>query len=241
MSSSVDLAWGAAGARALAPVCDVLVLVDILSFTTSLTVAVGRGVEVWPYLWGTDGAEQLARDIGAEQLARDIGAVLARGRHAGVGPTLSPASLMELEPGTRLILPSPNGSSIAHSAARGGVPVVGACLRNARAAGELLQAYERVGLIASGERWTDGSLRPAYEDLIGAGVLAAALVRAGAAASPDAEAAAAAALRPRPLEECPSGLELVDRGFAEDVRIAGERDVTTVVPLLQSGRFSAAG
>jgi len=232
MTSTVDLAWGAAGARALAPVCDVLVLVDILSFTTSLTVAVGRGVEVWPYLWGTDGAEQLARDIGA---------VLARGRHAGVGPTLSPASLMELEPGTRLILPSPNGSSIAHSAARGGVPVVGACLRNARAAGELLKAYDRVGLIASGERWTDGSLRPAYEDLIGAGVLAAALVKAGAAASPDAEAAAAAALRPRPLEQCPSGLELVERGFAEDVRIAGERDVTSVVPLLQSGRFSAAG
>ncbi len=231
MTRTVDLAWGAAGARALAPECDVLVLVDVLSFTTSLTVAVGRGVEVWPYLWGTDGAEQLARDIGA---------VLARGRHAGGGPTLSPASLLELEPGSRLILPSPNGSSIAHSAARGGVPVVAACLRNVGAAGALLRTYDRVGLIASGERWSDGTLRPAYEDLIGAGALAAALVRAGAAASPDAEAAAAAALRPRPLAECPSGIELIERGFADDVRIADERDATTVVPVMQSGRFSAA-
>ena len=228
---SVDVAWGATGARHLAERTDVLVVVDILSFSTSLSVAVERGVQVWPYAMGSDGAEQLAREIGA---------VLARGRSTRQGPTLSPASLFELEPGTRLVLPSPNGSAIAHAAVSGGLPVVSACLRGAAAAVRLLAGYERVGLVASGERWPDGSLRPAYEDLLGAGVLAGGLVKAGFVSTPDAAAAAAVAARPRPLAQCPSGEELVERGFAVDVEIAEQRDVTDVVAVLKSGRFSAA-
>jgi 2-phosphosulfolactate phosphatase len=231
MTASVDVAWGSAGARDLAGRTDILVLVDILSFTTSLTVAVARGVEVWPFAPSSDGAEQLAREIGA---------VLARGRSTRSGPTLSPATLLDLEPGTRLVLPSPNGSAIAHAALGSGVPMAAACLRNGAAAARLLGGYERVGVVAAGERWSDGSLRPAYEDLLGAGVLVAALYRTGATGSPDADAAAAVAARPRPLAECPSGRELVERGFPQDVDLAEERDVTDVVPLLQSGRFSAA-
>jgi 2-phosphosulfolactate phosphatase len=229
--SRVDLAWGSAGARWLATCSDVLVVVDVLSFSTSLTIAVDRGAQVWPYTWGSDGAEQFARDIGA---------VLARGRSTRQGPTLSPASLLDLEPGTRLVLPSPNGSAIAHAAAGSGVPVVAACLRNARAAADLLRGYDRVGLVASGERWSDGSLRPAYEDWLGAGVLADLLLRSGFAGSPDALAAAAAAARPSALAGCASGEELVAKGFAEDVALAEERDVTSAVAVLQSGRFSAA-
>ena len=231
MSSSVDVAWGAAGARSLATACDLLVIVDVFSFSTSLTIAVDRGAQVWPYPWGSDGAEQFAREIGA---------VLARGRSTRQGRTLSPASLLDLEEGTRLVLPSPNGSAIAHAAASSGVAVAAACLRNAKAAVELLSTYDRVGIVASGERWSDGSLRPAYEDWIGTGVLVEGLLARGTAGSPDAEAAAAAALRPRPLAECASGIELVAKGFGEDVELAEQRDVTAVVALMQSGRFSAA-
>ncbi len=223
--------WGATGARNLAEHCDILVVVDVLSFSTSLSVAVERGAEVWPYALGSDGAEQLAREIGA---------VLARGRSTRQGPTLSPASLFDLEPGARLVLPSPNGSAIAHAAVSGGIPVVSACLRGATAAVQLLRSYGRVGLVASGERWPDGTLRPAYEDLVGAGVVAAGLVAAGYRASPDAAAAAAAAKRPRPLAECPSGVELVERGFAADVTIAEQRDVTEVVAVMTSGRFQGS-
>jgi 2-phosphosulfolactate phosphatase len=209
--------------------CDVLVVVDVLSFSTSLSVAVARGAEVWPYSDGSDGAEQLARDLDA---------VLARGRHTDQGPTLSPASLLDLEPGTRLVLPSPNGSAIAHAAATGGVDVVSACLRDAAAAVALLRGYDRVGLVAAGERWVgDGSLRPAYEDWVGAEVVAAGLVAGGAAGTPDAVAAAAAAERIVPLERCPSGLELVGSGFASDVALAAERDVTDVVAVMSAGRF----
>jgi 2-phosphosulfolactate phosphatase len=175
MPGRVDVVWGATGARAIAPDVDVLVVVDILSFSTSLSVAVERGAEVWPYLEGNEGAEQLAREIGA---------VLARGRSTRQGPTLSPATLLDLEPGSRLVLPSPNGSAIAHAAVSGGVPVVSACLRGASAAVETLRAYDRVGLVASGERWLDGTLRPAYEDWLGCGVLVRGLVSASRLPSP---------------------------------------------------------
>ena len=231
MTDTVDVAWGAAGARYLASTCDVLVIVDVLSFSTSLTIAVDRGAQVWPYPWGTDGAELFAREIGA---------VLARGRSTRQGPTLSPASLVDIEPGSRLVLPSPNGSAIAHAAASSGLPVAAACLRNAAAAAAVLSAHRRVGIVASGERWGDGTLRPAYEDWLGAGVIARALLAAGADGSADADSAAAAAARPRSLLDCPSGRELVDRGFSRDVELAQQRDVTGVVALMQAGRFSAA-
>jgi 2-phosphosulfolactate phosphatase len=228
---SVDVDWGATGARNLADSSDVLVVVDVLSFSTSLSVAVERGAQVWPYAMGSDGAEQLAREIGA---------VLARGRSTRQGPTLSPASLLDLEEGSRIVLPSPSGSAIAHAAVSGGLPVVSACLRGAAAAVSLLAEFGRVGLVAAGERWPDGTLRPAYEDWLGCGVLALGLQAVGHLASPDAVAAAAAAGDPRPLADCPSGRELVERGFAADVELAEQRDVTEVVAVLKSGRFSAA-
>jgi 2-phosphosulfolactate phosphatase len=57
------------------------------------------------------------------------------------------------------------------------------------------------------------------------------------ALAPEAEAAALAFRSCRPLEECQSGRELVEGGFAEDVRLAAEVDVTAVVPVLVDGCF----
>jgi 2-phosphosulfolactate phosphatase len=225
---SVDLAWGVSGTKHLAADCDVLVVVDVLSFSTSVSVAVERGALVWPFEFGTDGAVQLAREVGAE---------LARGRSVSQGPTLSPASLLDLEPGSRLVLPSPNGSTVSRAAIHTGLPVLTGCLRSASATARWLRRHRRVGIVAAGEQWVDGSLRPAYEDLLGSGAIAKALARAGYRASPDAAAAVAATARPRPLVECMSGVELVERGFEDDVKIAEERDATDVVSVMQAGRF----
>ena len=224
----VDLAWGSTGAKHLASQSDVLVVVDVLSFSTSVSVAVERGALVWPFAFGADGAEMLAREVGAE---------LARGRSVGQGPTLSPASLLDLQPGTRLVLPSPNGSTVSRAAITTGLPVVSGCLRSATATARWLRRHQRIGIVAAGEQWVDGSLRPAYEDLIGAGTLAKGLTRAGYRASPDVAAAVAATARPRPLVECMSGVELVERGYEDDVKLAEERDVTDVVAVMQVGRF----
>lgn len=229
---SVALEWGPVGARTLAERSDVIVVVDVLSFTTALTVAVERGARVWPHTGGE----------AARQLARDIDAVLAGNRSSHEGLTLSPVSLLEVDEATRLVLPSPNGSSIAFAAINGEVPVVAGCLRNAAAVSRYLDRFERVALVPAGERWGDGSLRPAYEDLVGAGAVADRLCRHNPAVrlSPEAEAAALAFRALRPLDLCPSGAELVERGFADDVRLASEIDTSDVVPVLVEGRFVAA-
>ncbi|MHB8961088.1 MAG: hypothetical protein ACYDAN_15870 [Candidatus Limnocylindrales bacterium] len=63
--------------------------------------------------------------------------------------------------------------------------------------------------------------------------------------SPEARLAAAAFERLRPdiarvLEDCASGRELLDRGFANDVELAAELDATGLVPVLRDGAFTAA-
>ncbi|MGH8975220.1 MAG: 2-phosphosulfolactate phosphatase, partial [Acidimicrobiia bacterium] len=99
-----------------------------------------------------------------------------------------------------------------------------------------------VGVVPAGERWhgNTGPLRPALEDLLGAGALLAAL--APAAPSPEARAAMAtfAGAAPdltRRLEDCASGRELIDAGFAADVRLAAELDVSPVAPHLAGDTF----
>ncbi len=228
----VALEWGPVGAKVLAERSEVIVVVDVLSFCTSVAVALGRGAKVWPHTGG-EAAQRLARQIDAE---------LAGHRSSHEGPTLSPASLLGLDADSRLILPSPNGSTIAHAAAASGVTVVAACLRNATAVARYLRDFAAIGLVPAGERWGDGSLRPSYEDWVGAGAVVDRLLGQDPSVllSAEAEAAALAFRALRPLETCMSGQELVEKGFGDDVRIAGEVDVSTVVPVLVDGCFVPA-
>jgi len=224
--------WGPAGAARVGSHDGVLVVVDVLSFTTAVSVAVERGITVHP-----------ASGQGAARLAGEVGAALAVDRDEVTEQhpwSLSPAALRSAPAPARLVLPSPNGSAIA-SAAEG--VVVAACLRNASAVAEWLGVRsEPVTVVAAGERWPDGSLRPALEDLLGAGAVLAALAhRGGGPESPEARGARAAYQGTGSVEEavrrCASGLELRDRGFGEDVEIAVEGDVSRVVPVLADGAF----
>jgi 2-phosphosulfolactate phosphatase len=235
--------WGPAGARALvadARPGDVAVVVDVLSFTTTLSVALDRGIRVYPYPWAAAHAPAYAAE-------RD--AVLAVGRRAGLADggavSLSPASFGEVSGIERVVLPSPNGSAISFRLRDAGVTVVGACLRNAAAVGRRFAGYEgRVSVVAAGERWPDGSLRPAAEDLWGAGAVLAGL--SVAEASPEARIAATAydalgADLGRALAECVGGRELAADGFARDVEIAAATDVSDVVPVLHDDAFTDLG
>jgi len=62
----------------------------------------------------------------------------------------------------------------------------------------------------------------------------------GVELTPEAEAAVLAFRARRPLERCASGVELVERGFAEDVRLAAEVDSSAAVPVMADARFRAA-
>ncbi|QZY29222.1 2-phosphosulfolactate phosphatase [Nocardioides coralli] len=236
----VRLEWGPTGAGSVAGTADVAVVVDVLSFTTSVSVAVGRGITVHPCRW---------RDARAAAYAAELGANLALQRQdAGWRPgavSLSPLSLQRARGIERLVLPSPNGSTICAALNEQGVAVVAACLRNADAVAAWLAPQvadgATVAVVPAGERWPDGSLRPAAEDLWGAGAVLTGLDRG--LMSPEARLAVAAwqDVRARPLENllaCASGRELVEKGFEPDVAIAGRPSTSDVVPVLRDGAFA---
>jgi 2-phosphosulfolactate phosphatase len=231
--------WGLCGADAIVDGADIAVVVDVLSFTTTLTVAVDADIDVIPSRW---------RDDRATQLAEQFDAVLAVGRSAASPGLISlcPATVRAAPAPARLVLPSPNGSTIAHDLASTAPLCVGASLRNASAVARWIRADNRnavTTVIAAGERWPDGSLRPAVEDLWGAGAIIAALVDAGATdASPEARTAAAAWRAVErdvgsELRQCGSGRELAGMGHPEDVAIAAEVDSSSCVPILRDGIF----
>ncbi|MTD12591.1 2-phosphosulfolactate phosphatase [Nakamurella sp. YIM 132087] len=248
--------WGLPGATAISEGAGVVVVVDVLSFTTTLSVAVENDLVVHPYLF---------RDASAASFAAQRGAMLAVGRsEAGeTGISLSPLSIRRaveqgrLSPGDALVLPSPNGSAISKRLADGDAAVVGACLRNARsvAAWAWAHAGDRpIAVVAAGERWPGDQLRPAVEDLWGAGAVIAALLDAGLqGASPEAEAAAAGyrALLdplgvhtvqesvPAMLRACASGQELIGDGWGDEIDVAAELDMSTAVPVLDGEVFRA--
>lgn len=240
---SVRLDWGPAGAAACD--ADVADVVDVLSFSTAVTVAVERGARVYPSLWSDDRARAVAATHDAV-LALGRGAAAAGGR---VAPSLSPAALLASRLPARLVLPSPNGSAISASLSSTRSRVVAGCLRNAAAvAATLAVALDEgleVAVIAAGERWShDGSLRPALEDHLGAGAILASLRHAGYVdrLSPEAEAAASlfdasTTSLSRLLHECVSGRELAGQGFADDVAVAADLDAVTTVPMLVDGAF----
>ena len=294
----VRLEWGPGGVATLAPSCSVLVVVDVLSFSTAVDVSVGRGASVLPLRWPHHG------EVPA-------GTIMAGGRSSG-GWSLSPASLLDLPAGARLALPSPNGAALSAAAAQAGATVLAGCLRNAAAvaaaalalaalatpgtgppptpdavataaldpaapaaagAGPLPRsdaappsptpggspdAAGAIGLVAAGERWPDGTLRPAVEDLLGAGAIVAELMRCApvsgdecygtyrhSRASPEAMAAADAfaAARRRGLADAlfgsSSGRELTARGFAADVELAAQYGISGVAPVLRDGEYRA--
>ena len=243
----VRLEWGLAGAQASRAA--VAVVVDVLSFSTSVCIAVARGMQVHPCAW--KGSE-------AEIFASRHDAVLAVGRleatsdGAPTAPSLSPAGLLVCPPVPRLVLPSPNGSTIAATLRDADTSVMIGCLRNATAvADRLASALDRgdtVVVVAAGERWArDGSLRPALEDHLGAGAVLSALVRLGYSSAMGPEASAAVdlfrAAESHLLEwmtDCVSGRELIDRGFGSDVEVAAALDVSRTVPVLTGAWFAVA-
>jgi 2-phosphosulfolactate phosphatase len=225
--------WGEPGVAALAPLSDVVIIVDVLSFSTSVEIAVNRGAVVYPYPW---------RDERAEVFAASTGAVLADPVRARGAYSLSPESLLSIGPGARLVLPSPNGAAL--TLAAGPAPVLAGCLRNARAvAAEAVRYGRKIAVIAAGERWPAGSgLRPCVEDQVGAGAI---ISHLPGSLSPEALSAAAVYRDAQPrlgevLGRCSSGKELIEGGFAGDVALAAQLNVSACVPVLKGQRYIRA-
>lgn len=254
---SIKFGWGPNGLRRLAPDASAVVIVDVLSFSTAVDVALGRGATVLPYRWH-DGSEQ---EYGVSHNALVAVRSPAEGKFS-----LRPSSLDTIDAGSRIVLPSPNGSTLAFGAIEAGADnVYLGSIRNAEALarhiaetvwrsssdsepGHLPGKKPSVAVIASGERWRGdtGPLRPAVEDLYGAGAVMAALdqllARTGLSlpTSPEArtaiasfnEASSSADVLLNRLQTCGSGRELIDRGHAADVVLAAQFGVSEVVAKL---------
>lgn len=224
----VHVEWGLDGLLSRLDQTDVYVIVDVLSFSTCVDVAVEQGAHILPSREGPE-AWELARESGAELATR-------RGRKGRY--TLSPVSFYEIPAGTTVVLPSANGASLCLETAE--IPTFTACLRNSTAvAGAAVQIGKRITVVAAGERWPNGSLRPALEDWIGAGAVVA---RMAARRTPEASAAEAAFSHVRgrlvsTLMATPTGHELVYRGFEMDVHCAAELDATRRAPILVENVF----
>ncbi|NMG09855.1 2-phosphosulfolactate phosphatase [Brasilonema sp. UFV-L1] len=216
--------WGVKGVSQLAPISDVIVIVDVLSFSTSVEIATNNGAIIYPYQWRDDSALDYAKSVQAE---------LSRGRLFKDGYSLSPASLTKIPAGTKLVVPSPNGSSL--TLLTGKTPTVAGCLRNCEAVAKFVQKYgSKIAVIPAGEKWEDDTLRPAIEDLIGAGAILSFL---NGSLSLEAEIAVVAFHSFKKdllakLKKCSSGKELITKGFELDVELAAAFNVSDCVPLL---------
>jgi 2-phosphosulfolactate phosphatase len=231
--------WGSAGAASIAEGAGVIVLIDAISFTTTVEIAVTHGLEVVPFSGIGDPADA----------ARPLDAAVA-GPRGAAGVSLSPSSITSesvaaLAPRTRVVMPSLNGSRVSAAIAPLGIPVIAGSLRNRSAVAQwILKRQTEIGeramvaVVAAGEARADGSIRFAVEDLLVAGAIIDALAEVGIDyCSPEAAAACAAFVGLKRatghlLTASASGQELGAAGQMRDVELAAQIDVSTTVPVL---------
>lgn len=220
--------WGKNGLLSLADKVDVLIIVDVLSFSTCVDIAVGRGAVVYPFEFKDERSALYAYEMNAE----------LAGKRGASKYSLSPTSILNIPDKTKLVLPSPNGSEL--STLISGKPIYTACLRNANAVAHQASIIgNNIGVIAAGERWADNSIRFAIEDILGAGAVISCF---------DSEISTEAKIAKLVFENkadtiesvllrSVSGQELTHRGYRTDVNIAAEVNVSGVAPILFDGAF----
>ena len=222
--------WGEEGLSRLAPISDAVIIVDIMSFSTCVTMAVNAGATVYPHQFRDDNAQARATELGAE---------LAKARGAGLY-SLSPATALKLQPGMKLVLPSRNGAVL--SLGTGDTPTFAGCFRNASSvAAAASTCGKSIAVIPAGERWEPGEgLRPAIEDWIGAGAIISFLA---GTRSPESELALQAfeSVRSRlheTLSACSSGKELISKGYSSDIDLIAAFNTDPVAPRLINGCYT---
>ena len=237
--------WGLQGATAIAAGAAAIV-VDVLSFTTTLSVAIDAGIEVFPYRFRDASAAAFAASTGRCAGGRPPGGrrrpESACRRCPCGGP---PNAGGPLTVTSKLVLPSPNGAAICRQL--GEAQVAGrrrVAAQRLRLRGWAVKAVRGpIAVVAAGERWPGDALRPAVEDLWGAGLVIDAL-----AAARRGSAVAGGGVRPRRLPvagptrrwrsaACASGRELAEAGYGEEIAVAAEIDVSRRVPVLTGDAF----
>jgi len=229
----VRLEWGPNAIAQLGPEADCIIIIDVMSFSTCVSIACDRHAVIYPFQWKDHRALEYAASIGVESANIDR-------RFTGQGFSLSPVSISSLPAGHRLVLPSPNGSALTFQAKALSAKVFSACLRNMHATAKACEDFQRILLVPTGEKWPDGSLRPAIEDLIAAGGIISHWQHKRLSAEAQLALASyqqSAQRQHQPLRECGSAVELTERGFAEDVNLCCQQDISPLACYLQENCF----
>lgn len=229
LTYNINCEWGLNGINRFKQNTDVFIIIDVLSFSTSVDIATANGAIIFPYKF---------RDETGPLYSAQVNAALASSERSKEQFSLSPASLVEIKPDTRLVLPSPNGAEL--SLSTGGRPTLCACLRNARAvASYAMEIGGNITIIPAGEKWSDGSIRFAAEDHIGAGSVISFLK---GKFSQEAAIALDTFKQYKDnlfeiISGTVSGVELIERGFPEDVELASLANVSNAIPMLNKNLY----
>ncbi|CAG9614085.1 2-phosphosulfolactate phosphatase [Bacillus rhizoplanae] len=235
--------WGRRGAREAAKRGDITIIVDVLSFSSTVVTALHVGAEIFPYpLPLNEKAKAYAQQLGAELM-------LSRAEAAKMGKhSLSPVTFNDVDQGSRFVLCSLNGASCTWIASKVPALFIG-CLLNASAVAEAANLLQKqtganITVVPCGEHWEDpqedeNELRPAIEDYLGAGAI---IEKLQGSKSGEAQLCRGAFQYAKSnlnefIWDCGSGRELRERGFAEDVTHSASLNLLQVVPFLQNDRF----
>jgi 2-phosphosulfolactate phosphatase len=233
--------WGRRGAREAASRGDIVIIVDVLSFSSTVVSAMNAGVIIYPYPPDLDG-KSYAESVGAEY-------ILGRAETVRAGkPTLSPVTFSTDHQNKPYVLSSLNGAYCTWIAAKVPALLIGSLL-NASAVAEAANNIQQdtgaaITVVPSGEMWNDireneDRLRPSIEDYLGAGAI---LSKLKGQLSPEAKVCTAAFHGSKDhlkelIWDCGSGRELRERGYEQDVLHCSQLDVTAAVPILIERRF----
>ena len=236
--------WGKRGARGAAKRGDIIIVVDVLSFSTTVISALNKGAIIYPYPPNLDG-KKYAEKVGAEY-------ILGRAEAAKIGkPTLSPVSFNKKHYNKKYVLSSLNGAVCTWVASKVPALLIGSLL-NASSVAAVADQLRRqtkanITVVPCGEQWTDVreyeyTLRPSIEDYLGAGAI---LSYLEGTKSPEVEVCIGAFLHTKQkinelIWECGSGRELRERGFEADVKHCSQLNVFQTVPILHKDHFVSA-
>ncbi|MHA6530255.1 2-phosphosulfolactate phosphatase [Paenibacillus sp. BAC0078] len=239
----VKLDWGATGARMASQRGDIVIIVDVLSFSSTVVTATQHQARIFPF------PPPINEE--AKAFAKAKHAEIVWGRAEAVregGHSLSPLSFGAADQARNFVLCSVNGALCTSVASQVPALLIG-CLLNASAVARIANQFSQeqnkdITVIACGEKWTDvnlqeNNLRPSIEDYLAAGMI---LSQLHGSKSPEAEVCIGAYEYSKPnlqelIWESASGRELRERGYEQDVRYCCQMDTSNTVPHLQEQCF----
>lgn len=229
--------WGIRGVKEASERGDIIIVVDVLSFSSAITNAVHNGVIIYPFP-RTGDINEFGKLVEAEVC------ILERTRARELGlPSLSATSFNEAHKGKRYVVSSINGATCVKEANENNYIFIG-CLLNASAVASVVNQIQKdknlnITVIASGERWSGSKdeprdLRPSIEDYLGAGAI---LELIDGTKSPEARVCIGAYKNSKSelnelILDCSSGRELLSMGFPEDVKFCSQINTLTEVPVV---------